>query len=226
MQSILDGGKEKENFIKRCRDRIPRKWLKRDNLLLLVLFGVLLLVAAIPLDQKKPDAQTQEEENGTLQPSYAGSEKDSAAAAGGGMENGGEMTDMEYAAWLEERLTNALSRVEGIGEVQVMITLSASREIMTERETNVTRSATSETDSQGGSRRISQTQTTETVICSSEGNGSEPYVVKILPPKVEGILVVAEGAGTGSVDSTVTAVAWALFGVEAHKVSVVRMETK
>lgn len=226
MQSILDGGKEKENFIKRCRDRIPRKWLKRDNLLLLVLFGVLLLVAAIPLDQKKPDAQTQEEENGTLQPSYAGSEKDSAAAAGGGMENGGEMTDMQYAAWLEERLTNALSRVEGIGEVQVMITLSASREIMTERETNVTRSATSETDSQGGSRQISQTQTTETVICSSEGNGSEPYVVKILPPKVEGILVVAEGAGTGSVDSTVTAVAWALFGVEAHKVSVVRMETK
>ena len=39
-------------------------------------------------------------------------------------------------------------------------------------------------------------------------------------PKVEGVLVVAEGAGKGNMTSEITQIAQALFGVEAHKVKV------
>lgn len=205
---------------------IPRKWIKRDNLIILTLVGVLLLIAALPLDKKKQDGEAEAAETGLAGAFYPETGTAGAEASTEFWENDGEMTDVQYAGWLEERLTEALSRVDGIGKVQVMITLSASRELVVERETSQSRSATNETDAQGGSRLVSQTQTGETVICRSEGSVSEPYVVKVLPPKVEGVLVVAEGAGTGTVNRTVTAVAQALFGVEAHKVSVVRMETK
>ena len=49
-------------------------------------------------------------------------------------------------------------------------------------------------------------------------------MVKTLPPRVEGVLVVAEGAGRGNVNKTIVEIAEALFGVEAHKVKVVKME--
>ena len=48
-------------------------------------------------------------------------------------------------------------------------------------------------------------------------------MVKTLNPRVEGVLVVAEGAGDGTVARNITEIAQALFGVEAHRVKVVSM---
>ena len=52
-----------------------------------------------------------------------------------------------------------------------------------------------------------------------DGRGT-PFVAKTITPKVEGVLVVAEGAGKGNMTSEITQIAQALFGVEAHKVKV------
>ena len=60
----------------------------------------------------------------------------------------------------------------------------------------------------------------------TEGGTSEPYVVKTLSPEIEGVLVVAEGAGSGIVNRTIVEAVQALFGVEAHKVKVVKMEVQ
>ena len=46
----------------------------------------------------------------------------------------------------------------------------------------------------------------------------------MLSPEIEGVLVVAEGAGNGTVNRTIVEIVQALFGVEAHKVKVVKME--
>lgn len=202
------------------------KWFRRDNLIILVLSGVLLFVIALPMEKKGGDAKEGGESDTLIGLELSGS----ATVGTEGQESAPEavqgMSDAEYAAWLEKRLTDTLSQVEGMGKVQVMITLSASRELVVERERPVTRSSTNEADAQGGSRVISQVETGDSVVYQSEGTASEPYVVKTLPPKVEGVLVVAEGAGSGTTNRTVTAIVQALFGVEAHKVSVVRMETK
>lgn len=56
----------------------------------------------------------------------------------------------------------------------------------------------------------------------SSGN-NEPFVVKTLLPRVEGVVVVAQGAGTGNINKSITDVVQALFDVEAHKVKVVKM---
>ena len=129
-----------------------------------------------------------------------------------------------YASQLEERLTQALTRVEGVGEVRVMITLKSSSEQVVEREQPVRRSATSESDAMGGSRSINEVDSQESVVYRSDGSLSEPYVIKTLPPQIEGVLVIAQGAGNGNVSRTIVEIAQALFDVEAHKVKVVRME--
>lgn len=226
MKNDLSSGKKGWNWKQWCKEKGIEKWFQRDNLIILVLSGVLLFIIAMPMEKKNGDGKEGGEDDYLKGITFSGLDSDSTASPESVPEAAREMTDAEYAAWLEMRLTEALSQVEGMGKVQVMITLSASRELVVEREQAVSRSATNETDSQGGSRVISQVETGDAVVYSSGGTDSEPYVIKTLPPKVEGVLVVAEGAGRGTINRTVTAIAQALFGVEAHKVSVVRMESK
>ena len=55
-------------------------------------------------------------------------------------------------------------------------------------------------------------------------NGSEkqPYVTKEVLPKVEGVLVVAEGGDDPRVISDISDTVMALFRVEAHKIKVMK----
>ena len=80
-----------------------------------------------------------------------------------------------------------------------------------EKEQPVNRSATNESDTQGGSRIVNQVETGDSTVYRTDGTASEPYVVKTLSPEIEGVLVVAEGAGSGSVNKTVTEIVQALF---------------
>lgn len=195
-----------------------KKLFRKDNLLILILAGILLFVIALPT---KSDS-----ENGAT----AGGEKEEGRAVYGSAageaepETAGEKED--YAAELEKRLTEALADMAEVGKVKVMITLKSSSELVVEKETSLTRSVTTETDSQGGSRTVNTSETGDTVVYSTEGSSSTPYVVKSYVPEIEGVLVVAEGAGNGKVNRTVTEIVQALFGVEAHKIMVVKMDVK
>lgn len=197
-----------------------QKWFRKDNLIILVLTGVLLVIIALPSKDSG-----EKKEDGAAGIPYAGT------AAGdtevGGAENAeegfGEADTEEYAAYLEKRLTEALSHMEDVGKVEVMITLKSSRELVVEKEEPVSRSTTNEKDSQGGSRIVSEMESGDNTVYRTEGNASEPYVIKTLTPQIEGVLVVAQGAGQGTVNRTIVEIAQALFGVEAHKVKVVKM---
>ncbi len=81
-----------------------------------------------------------------------------------GREKAGEETDEAYAAYLEESLTEALSQMAGVGKVKVMITLKSSRELVVEKEETVRHSATSESDAQGGTRTVNETDSGESAV--------------------------------------------------------------
>ena len=128
----------------------------------------------------------------------------------------------QYIKKMEAKAESLLSGVNGAGQVKVMITLRASSEQVVEKDMPVTRSQTSEQDSQGGSRMVSEF-TTEDATVYRKGNGyEEPYVVKTLSPSVEGVVVVAEGAGNGEVSKNLSEAVQILFGVEAHRVKVLK----
>lgn len=200
----------------------PPKWFKRDNLLILVLLGVLLFIIALPV--KKEDAS----DSGTAD---AG-QYNAGILTSSGQQDAGEQNIMEtgtravtmgsteeYAAYLEERLKKMLESIRGLGEVEVMITLESSEEKIVEKDMTAERSATEEQDSAGGTRSVNSSNTDYQTVYQNGSQGS-PFVVKTITPKVEGVLVVAEGTGKGNMTSEITQIAQALFGVEAHKVKV------
>lgn len=199
------------------------KYFRRDNLLILVLAGILLVIIALPTKDggEEKDDGVKAGDNlsalpgAAIQSGQSGTEMNTVW---------GDEAELDYAAELERRLEDALANMADVGKVKVMITLKSSRELVVEKETPVSRSATTETDAQGGSRTVNTSEMGETVVYSTDGSSSEPYVVKSIAPEIEGVLVVAEGAGSGTVNRTVTEIVQALFGVEAHKVKVVRLE--
>lgn len=195
-----------------------KKLFRKDNLLVLILAGILLFVIALPTreDSEKRDAFN-----------LPGTDSDRGAdARQADPEPTEEAEYLEYAAVLEKRLTEVLADMADVGRVRVMITLKSSSELVVERETPVSRSVTTETDAQGGTRTVNTSDTGDSVVYSTDGSSSTPYVVKTYAPEIEGVLVVAEGAGTGTVNRTVTEIVQALFHIDAHKVMVVKMETK
>lgn len=190
------------------------KWLRKDNLLILLLLGILLVVIALPTEKSS------QKEEGT-----AGGTSGSSGNSAVGAAESTRITSMEeYTAYLENRLEETLSRISGVGRVQVMITLEATEELVVEKDQQTQSSNTTEEDSQGGSRYVYQSDRSENTVYHSSGS-NEPYVVKTLMPEVSGVVVVAQGAGTGQISKDITDVVQALFGVEAHKVKVVKMDS-
>lgn len=214
-----------------------RKWFKRDNLIILILSGVLLLIIALPTKgngaggagQGTAGTKTVQNAGGTggaKSQSAAGASSGSGNAAGGGEDgSSGGTAGEDYAGYLEQKLKETLSGMAGVGKVSVMITLASSEELVVEKDEPVSRSNTTENDSAGGSRSIYEVESRPQTIYRTQGSDSEPYVVKTLLPKVEGVVVVAEGAGTGSTSKNITEVVQALFGIEANKIKVVKKGT-
>lgn len=195
------------------------KWLKRDNLLILILSGVLLFIIALPSDTGK----TQNTEKPVFQRDKTTRTEAEERGGTNTISDDGFASKEDYCADLEKRLQKLLSGVADVGKVQVMITLKTSEELIVEKDAPINRTNSTEQDAQGGSRISNQMDSAESTVYRTEGGSSEPYVVKTLLPKVEGVVVVAQGAGKGAVNKGITEIVQALLDVEPHKVKVVKM---
>lgn len=198
-----------DDWKKRCK-----RLFRRENLVVLILSGVLLFIVALPVKDSKVREPSSGEQNASKE-----------AEKTGGYPSGKEgESAADYCRHLEQELAGILSKMSGVGKVEVMITLKNSGEKVIEKDGQRVESDTAEKDSQGGSRSISQTDIRESTIYDTSGGESAPYVVKTLYPAVEGVVVVAEGADTGRNNRDISDAVCALFGIDAHKVKVVKME--
>ncbi len=201
------------------------KWFQRDNLIIIILSGVLLLVIALPTGSSgKSTTGSKSDTTVTEQSGNISDRKTGSVPSSGAGTVDRDNTLKEYEKTLESRLQTILEGMAGAGKVEVMITFSSSEELVVEKDRPMTRSNTTENDGEGGTRTVYQTDSGETTIYHNEGSDSEPYVVKTLTPKVEGVLVAAQGAGTGEVSRNITEAIQALFDLEAHKIKVIRMK--
>ena len=171
------------------------KKLTKKQMLILLLCGALLMIIAIPAEKK--DENTNQ--------TGISAENDSTA----------------YIQYLEQELEQMLSQMEGAGEVSCMLTLSESAEQIIEKDMEVSDDRVTESDSQGGTRTTSQSARTEMTVYDEENEGS-PYVTKEISPKVEGVLVIAEGGDNAVVVQNITEAVQALFGIESHKIRIVK----
>ena len=184
--------------------------LKKSDWIAIALAGVLILIIAMPLSPK------QSESGNTEGQEVAGAALDSGSTQG---------SQNAYAAALERRLKQVLGQMDGVGKAEVMITLSDSGETIVEKDQKEQTNRIEESDASGGTRTTTDQETEETTIYVENGSEKHPYVTKEVLPKVEGVLVVAEGGDDPKVISDISDTVMALFRVEAHKIKVVKMSS-
>lgn len=137
------------------------------------------------------------------------------------------VSQADYEKKLEERLAEALSDVQGAGQVKVMITVSVGKEYVLARDVKDDTNSLLETDAQGGRRESDQsTYDSKTVIVRNSDGSEEPVVLKELEPKVLGAVIVAEGGDDVFVKDALIKAAQAVLGIEPHKVQVLKMKSK
>ena len=127
---------------------------KGSKYIIWILLGILVLIMAIPVGKEDSDSW-----NGT-----------------------NSATDTVTQGELEQQLKNVLSAMEGVGEVEVMIT----------------------------------TKSAKTDFFSDEYEEGE----------VLGVVVVAQGAGNPTIDAKISDAIKALFGIDVHKISIVKMRSQ
>lgn len=179
-------------FFKHLLENEKFKQIKRSDWLVLALVGVLLLVIALP----------QEKQSETTADTVESQPNDQSAT----MEESEEET---YVAYLEKKLEAVLAKMEGVGDVAVMITVSDTGENVVEKDTKKT-----------------ENELDEETVYVENGSGTYPYVQNEKMPTVEGVVVVAEGGGNARVASNISEAVQALLPVEAHRIKVVKMGSK
>ena len=135
-------------------------------------------------------------------------------------EAGRETEGDSYGEQLEKRLQDILSRIKGVGKVSVMITFESSIERIPALDISESQTITEESDSQGGSRKVTQLEKeNKTILLKQQGN-QQPLILKELQPKEKGVIVAAEGASDIQVKSNICEAVKTSLGIPAHKVQV------
>ncbi len=122
-----------------------------------------------------------------------------------------------YEEALEKKLASILSKMEGVGEVNVMVTIVSNEEKVLAEDTTTNMQRTEEKDQTGGTRVSDTNNTTQKVVLQ---DNNTPYVIKQNAPIIKGVLILAQGAGDGGVKESVTNAVASLLDVPVHKISV------
>ena len=126
-----------------------------------------------------------------------------------------------YEEELERRLTNILEKMEGVGQVSVMLTTFSNDEKVLAEEKTQNYEHQEEKDEAGGMRITEKNDIRGKIILQS---GNTPFIVKENRPKIEGVLVLAEGAANSVIKAQIVESESNVLQFTVHKVSVFKKE--
>lgn len=127
---------------------------------------------------------------------------------------------------LEKNLESILSKIEGVGEVNVLISYVESSEIIAMYNENTKNTSTQEEDSGGGTRIVNEIDTQKDIIYKEENGEKVPITQKVISPKIEGAIITAQGASDATVKSNIIQAVEAVTGIATHKIQVFEMKKK
>ena len=125
---------------------------------------------------------------------------------------------------LEMKLEDILSKIQGVGEVNVFINYSESSEIIPMYNESTQTSNTEETDTSGGTRRIEETDSQKEIIYEESDGEKTVITQKVIEPQIEGAIITAKGAGSAEVKTSIIQAVEAVTGLATHKIQVFEME--
>lgn len=212
-------------------DLIKQYIIKKDNMIILILTGILFLVIAWPVggndkketnvtdlwDRKSDSINLSDRQKEMLYEEMAATEQAGADSQ--------ILQEENMVKELEEKLENLLSSVQGVGQVKVMLTLADKGEKIVEKDIPLERSNVVENDSAGGNRSTNEMFSQEETVYITNSEGEKiPYVIRETSARVLGVSVVAQGGDREEVQKNISEMIQALFGIEEHKIKVVKMK--
>lgn len=125
---------------------------------------------------------------------------------------------------LEIRLEEILAQIQGVGEVNVLLNYSESSEVVAMYNETSRSSNTQETDTEGGTRNIQETDIQKDIIYQEDNGEKVPITQKIVQPKIEGAIITAKGANQANIKANIIQAVEAVTGLATHKIQVFEMQ--
>ncbi len=175
--------------------------MSKEKWLLILAAGICLMILAIPSGSRMTGSREQETASALQAETDAG---------------------RAYEKEMEKRGEEFLSTVEGVGKVDVMITVSSSEEKVLAADRTQSQSSTEETDSAGGTRSVKSSEMQETTVLTGGTGDAQPIVEMERMPEIRGIVVSAQGGGDARIQAEICAALEALFRVPQHKIRVLK----
>ena len=126
---------------------------------------------------------------------------------------------------IDGELEEILSKIEGVGEVNVMITYSQTSQTVPLYNEDRTTKDTEETDKSGGTRKITESDSKKDIIFKESDGEKQPITQSIISPRIEGAIIAAKGAANVDVKTKIVQAVEAVTGLATHKIQVFEMQS-
>ncbi len=136
---------------------------------------------------------------------------------------GVQPVDASESSSIEQKLQDTLSKIQGAGRVQVMITYESSAEIVPAISVDTQTSTTTDQNENGSSTTSTENKQSE-VVTVNGGDGSKALVLKENSPPVKGVIVVAEGADDIGVKLSLLDAVETILNISPDQVDVYKMQ--
>ena len=109
---------------------------------------------------------------------------------------------------VQQELSRILNQIEGVGDVQIMLTIASGEETIYQ----------SDTEKTGDTYRV------DTVIVTDSDRKEQGLIQKINPPSYMGAIIVCKGGGNASVRLAIVEAVSRVTGLGADQISVLKMK--
>lgn len=189
-------------FVKKKGNTEKRKLSTIENLILIVIIGVIIILAGSYLANSNDTEDTMNEASSvssldkrTVQPGHS-------------------IEGQDVVADIEQRLSELLSKVEGAGQVSVMVYAdTGSEQVPAYNDVQDTRN-----DERADGKSLEISETRQLALAGTD----EPVILKVIIPQIKGVVVVAEGADDILIKSQLNNAVCTLLGIPEHRVQILK----
>lgn len=129
-------------------------------------------------------------------------------------------TFRDFEQTYQSELRDILQKIVGVGEVEVMVTIESTEEITVDKNYKDSQQMTTERDNNGATRNISEVTRSGEVVLYQVSGGQQPLVLKMIKPKIRGVIVVAKGAENLTVKKMISEAVERGLDVAPHRISI------
>ncbi|RBP65273.1 stage III sporulation protein AG [Alkalibaculum bacchi] len=126
----------------------------------------------------------------------------------------------DYQSSIQKDLKSILGKIEGVGNIDVMITFESLDKKEIAYNTQESNNTTTENDNQGGERVIEESQKNLNAIMVNKNGSNEPLIITENYPSIKGVIVVADGASNPDIKYNLLKCVENVLDLPSHKVMI------